>query len=155
MSIEQSQLRYNNYYQWSLISFYFNQSCALSVIIAWNVVKWQRLMISQIMWTVMYAAVIHSHVCVCVMTLVLNPKWPTREIGISCQRLHQQLGADKEMNILIIFKLSPCWFYDTNNMYGMVMYILRTPLARVRLSTHYTTKTITTYRSWCIQRIVI
>jgi len=48
----------------------------------------------------MYAAVKHSYVCVCVMSLVSNPKWPMREIGLSYQRLHQQLGADKEMNIL-------------------------------------------------------
>jgi len=35
------------------------------------------------------------------------------------------------------------------------MYNLLTPLARVRLLKHYTTKTITVYRSLCIQGNVI
>ena len=50
-------------------------------------------------------------------------------------------------------KLSSQWFDYTNYIYGfcLVMFILLTPLACVRLSKHYTLKTTTMYRSLGIE----
>ena len=61
--------------------------------------------------------------------LKLPGLWP-----LICQRLHQQLGADKEF--LISLKLSPRWFDDTNYIYVvcLVMHNLLTPQVCVHLS---------------------
>ena len=60
----------------------------------------------------------------------------------------------KRCKIQIVLKLSPCWFNETNYYIKgvcLVMSTLLTPLARVRLSKQYTTKTTTMYRSLRIE----